>query len=570
MNKRRVFVVGNGMTKFLKPREGNPDYPIMAKQAINRALKDAGVTFDQVEQATVGYVYGDSTCGQRAVYEVGMTGIPIYNVNNNCSTGSTALYMGHNLIQGGQANCVLVVGFEKMEAGSLQMKYPDRTSPLDKHMIEMGNMRGFAKAPFAPQIFGNAGLEHQEKYGTKDEHFGKVAYKNHLHSVNNPYSQFRDKYTLDQVMKSPKIFGPLTKLQCCPTSDGAGAAVLVSEEFMKKHKLEDQAVEILGMTLTTDYTSTYKSCMNIAGFDMAKQAAKDLYKKTGVTPNEVQVIEVHDCFSANELITYEALGLCPEGKAGEFIDKGDNTYGGKYVINPSGGLISKGHPLGATGLAQCAELCWQLRGMADKRQVSGAKIALQHNLGLGGACVLALYKKNNTASGHPRPDQTSDPDKLEALEQGKCPNSGASTTESAKCPNSGDKCPNEGKAQSKSTSAPLKSEKIFASMGDLLKANGKNICAKVNAIFNFEVLRTADDKNPTSYIIDMKNSPGSIKEGKHEKPDATFTMTDDNILLMYEGKLTPQTAFLQQKMKIKGNMAAAMKFTPDLLAKPKL
>jgi len=299
--------------------------------------------------------------------------------------------------------------------------------------------------------------------------------------------------------------------------------------------------------------------------------------KTGITPKDVQVVEVHDCFSANELVTYEALGLCPEGKAGEYIDKNEFTYGGKYVVNPSGGLISKGHPLGATGFAQCAELCWQLRGMADKRQVQGAKIALQHNLGLGGACVLAVYKKYNTAKGNPRPDQTSDPDQLELMEKGQCPHSAGQTkpADGGKCPVSGKegKCPHSGESKEEtkgSSSNNLKSAKIFNSMGDLLKANGKNICTKVNAIFNFEVLKAPDDKSPTVYTIDMKNSPGCIKEGRHEKPDATFTMADENILLMHDGKLNPQQAFMQGKMKIKGNMAAAMKFTPDLMAKPKL
>jgi len=234
-----------------------------------------------------------------------------------------------------------------------------------------------------------------KKYGTKLEHFAKIAEKNHRHSENNPYSQFRDVYTLDQILKSPKVFDPLTKLQCCPTSDGAGAAILCSEDFVIKHKLFDNAIEIAGMTMTTDFPSTFeeKSMIKIVGYDMTKNAAIKAFKESGLTPNDVQVIELHDCFSSNELLSYEALGLCPEGKAGELIDRGDNTYGGKWVINPSGGLISKGHPLGATGLAQCAELCWQLRGLAEKRQVSGAKVALQHNLGLGGAAVVAIYKK---------------------------------------------------------------------------------------------------------------------------------------------------------------------------------
>jgi acetyl-CoA acetyltransferase len=183
-------------------------------------------------------------------------------------------------------------------------------------------------------------------------------------------------------------------LQCCPTSDGAAAAIVASEDFVNAHGLRDQAIEILGMTMTTDYASSYEGSMiKMVGSDMTKNGAQKVYQLSGIGPEDVDVVELHDCFSANELITYEALGLCPEGGAGEFIDSGAQTYGGKVVVNPSGGLISKGHPLGATGLAQCAELTWQLRGTADKRQVEDARIALQHNLGLGGAAVLGIYRK---------------------------------------------------------------------------------------------------------------------------------------------------------------------------------
>jgi acetyl-CoA acetyltransferase len=234
-----------------------------------------------------------------------------------------------------------------------------------------------------------------EKYGTTPDHFAKIGWKNHKHSVNNPYSQFQDEYSLEQIKAAPMVWEPLTKLQCCPTSDGAGAAILASEDFIKKHGLQAKAVEILGMAMTTDFKSTFseKSSMKLVGYDMTKEAARRVYEQSGFGPENVDVVELHDCFSANELITYEALGLCAEGKAGEFIDSGANTYGGKVVVNPSGGLISKGHPLGATGLAQCAELNWQLRNEADKRQVKDAKIALQHNLGLGGAAVVTMYRK---------------------------------------------------------------------------------------------------------------------------------------------------------------------------------
>lgn len=396
---RKVYVVGVGMTKFEKPGSKEWDYPDMAKEAGEKALADAGIAYDLVEQACVGYCYGDSTCGQRAVYTLGLTGIPIYNVNNNCATGSSALFMAKQFIEGGLADCVLALGFEKMEKGSLGVKYNDRTNPMDKQFMLMNEMRGVGAAPVAPQFFGNAGREHMERYGTTPEHFAKIGWKNHKHSVNNPYSQFQDEYSLEQIKAAPMVWEPLTKLQCCPTSDGSGAAILASEDFVRKHGLQGKAVEIVGMAMASDFKSTFdeKSSIKLVGFDMTKTAARKVFDQAGVGPENVDVVELHDCFSANELITYEALGLCPEGKAGEFIDSGANTYGGKVVVNPSGGLISKGHPLGATGLAQCAELNWQLRGQADKRQVKDAKIALQHNLGLGGVAVVTMYRKANIA-----------------------------------------------------------------------------------------------------------------------------------------------------------------------------
>jgi len=392
---RKVFVIGVGMTKFEKPGSKEWDYPDMGREAGQKALADAGIPFESVEQAAVGYCYGDSTCGERAFYELGLTGIPIYNVNNNCSTGSTALFMAKQFVEGGLAECTMAMGFEKMEKGSLGIKYTDRTTPMDKHFKLMVAERGFAKAPGAPQMFGNAGLEHMERYGTTAEQFAKIGWKNHKHSVNNPYSQFQDEYTLEQILAAPTVYGPLTKLQCCPTSDGGAAAVLASEDFVKRHKLEAKAVEIIGMAMATDLPSTFdeKSMIKLVGFDLTVKAASKVYQQSGLGPENVDVVELHDCFSCNELITYEGLGLCPVGKGGEFVDSGANTYGGKQVVNPSGGLISKGHPLGATGLAQCSELTWQLRGEAQKRQVAGAKVALQHNLGLGGAAVVAMYRK---------------------------------------------------------------------------------------------------------------------------------------------------------------------------------
>jgi sterol carrier protein 2 len=392
---RKVYVVGVGMTKFEKPGARDWDYPDMGREAGQAALADAGISYEAIDQVAVGYCYGDSTCGETAAYELGLSGVPIYNVNNNCSTGSTALFMAKQFVEGGLAECSLALGFEKMERGSLGIKFTDRQAPMKRHMLLMKELRGIAKAPVAPQVFGNAGREHMERYGTKPEHFAKIGWKNHKHSVNNPYSQFQDEYTLEEIQNAPMVYEPLTKLQCCPTSDGGAAAIVASEAFVREHGLEAKAVEILGMHMTTDMPSTFdeRSCIKIAGADMTKKAAEKVFEQSGLGPENVDVVELHDCFSCNELITYEALGLCGEGKAGDFVDSDANTYGGQVVVNPSGGLISKGHPLGATGLAQCSELTWQLRGDAEARQVDGAKIALQHNLGLGGAAVVAMYRK---------------------------------------------------------------------------------------------------------------------------------------------------------------------------------
>jgi acetyl-CoA acetyltransferase len=396
---QKVFVIGVGITKFEKPFSRDWDYPDMAREAGQMALRDAGVTFDSIEQACVGYVFGDSTRGQHAIYELGLTGIPIYNVNNNCSTGATALHMAKQFVEGGISHCVMALGFEKMQKGSLPVK-DCSTNPLTRHVTLMNELRGESDAPGAAQMFGNAGREHMEKHGTKPSSFARIGAKNHRHSVNNPYAQFQTEFSMEEVCGSPVIYDPLTKLQCCPTSDGAAAAVVASEDFVKQHGLEAQAVEIAGMGMATDLPSTFdeRSCIKLVGFDMARKAATKAYEQSGMGPEDVDVIELHDCFSVNELLTYESLGLCEEGKGGDLIDSGATTYGGRWVVNPSGGLISKGHPLGATGLAQCAELVWQLRGQAGKRQVADAKVALQENLGLGGAAVVSIYRAPRKAA----------------------------------------------------------------------------------------------------------------------------------------------------------------------------
>jgi acetyl-CoA acetyltransferase len=382
------------MTKFEKPGSREWDYPDMAREAGTKALEDAGVPYDRVEQAFVGYCYGESTSGQRAVYGLGLTGIPVVNVNNNCSTGSSALYMARQAVRGGLADCALALGFEKMEKGSLGVKYTDRTNPIDKHLMTMFEVREPEQSPFAPQMFGNAGREHMERYGSEPDHYAWIGWKNHKHSVNNPYAQFQDEYSLEDIKAAKMIHEPLTKLQCSPTSDGSACAIVASERLVDELGLWDRAVEIAGQAMVTDMPSTFeeRSSIKIVGYDMSKKAADQAYEQAGVGPDDVDVVELHDCFSANELITYEALGLAAEGEGHKLVENKDTTYGGRWVVNPSGGLISKGHPLGATGLAQCSELTWQLRGDADKRQVDGAKVGLQHNIGLGGAAVVSVYK----------------------------------------------------------------------------------------------------------------------------------------------------------------------------------
>jgi acetyl-CoA acetyltransferase len=380
------------MTKFHKP--GEKDFPELSKEAGEQALKDAGISYDKIEQAFVGYVYGESTCGQRAVYQLGLTGVPVYNVNNNCSTGSTALYLAYQAVGSGLNECVLALGFEKMERGSLGAKYTDRTHPMDRHIELMMAKQGFEAAPAAAQMFGGAGREHMERYGTTKEQLAKVAVKNRRHAVHNERSQFRVASSLEEILAAPMVFEPLTKFQCCPTSDGSAAAILCSEEFAKKHGIANP-ITIEGMAMTTDFQTTFDppSMIKMVGQDLTRAGAKQVYEQSGLGPEDVDVIELHDCFTPNELITYEGLGLCGEGQAGKLIEEDQTTYGGRWVVNPSGGLLSKGHPLGATGLAQCFELNQQLRGLCGQRQVEGAKVALQHNLGLGGACVVTLYKR---------------------------------------------------------------------------------------------------------------------------------------------------------------------------------
>ena len=385
-------VVGVGMIPFATPSRTQP-YDVMGEEATRSALADAGVDYRLIQQAYVGYVYGDSTAGQATLYRVGESGIPVVNVNNNCSTGASALWLARQAVESGSADCVLALGFEQMRRGALEVLWPDRPSPFARFEQIALAAEGPSDAPFAARYFGGAGTAYADKYGIASDTFAKIAVKARRHAANNPYAVFRDPVTVEEVLASPHIYGPLTRLQCCPPTCGAAAAVIVSEEFARAHGL-DASVAIAAQAMTTDTASSFDGdMMRLVGYDMSKAAAEQVYRKAGVSPQDLRVVELHDCFTTNELITYEAIGLTPEGTAEKFIADGDNTYGGRVVTNPSGGLLSKGHPLGATGLAQCAELVWQLRGQAGARQVEGVNLALQHNIGLGGAAVVTLYEK---------------------------------------------------------------------------------------------------------------------------------------------------------------------------------
>jgi sterol carrier protein 2 len=407
-----------------------------------------------------------------------------------------------------------------MEKGSLGAKFSDRVNPLDKHLEAMFSKHEISASPMAAQMFGNAGREHMEKYGTSAEVFARIAEKNHRHSANNPYAQFRDKYTLEQIMASPKVYHPMTKLQCCPTSDGAGVAVVVSESFVIAHGLQDKAVQIIGIGMATDTKAAFEGSMiQMVGAGMTERAAATAYAMAGVKAQDVQVIELHDCFSANELITYEGLGLCPQGQAGQLVMKGDVTYGGKWVVNPSGGLISKGHPLGATGLAQCAEICWQLRGEASARQVANATIGLQHNLGLGGACIVALYKKYK---------------------------------------------PNGASMAKNITAAGVSAENVFAMLGEELPKH-PDVVSKVQGVYQWNI--TGD--NAQKWVVDLKNGAGSVRKGEVDKCDCSITVSESDFVGMMTGTANSQQLFMQGKLKVKGAMSYAMKLGELQKLRPK-
>ncbi|UCX04476.1 lipid-transfer protein [Shewanella glacialimarina] len=386
-----IVIAGVGMTPFCKPGQHQP-YRVMAANAIKLALADAGINAKQIQQAFGAYIYGDSTCAQHAFYDVIQSGIPVINVNNNCSSGSTALYLARQAVMSGEVECALAFGFEEMQPGALGSNWQDRESPFTR-IAPVLNQFNAPDGPIALRAFGAAGRHYMDKYNVTAELFAKVAVKSRRHAMNNPYALLKMPLCAEQVLADKVIYdGYLTRLMACPPTCGAAAVIVCSDKFAKQHGISSK-VKILAQAMATDTQDSWQDPINAVGQSMTQMAAKKVYNAAGISPQDLDVIELHDCFTPNEVITYEALGLCAEGEAEKFIKQGNNTYGGQFVIGPSGGLMSKGHPIGATGLAQCAELVWHLRDQAGDRQVQGARLALQHNVGLGGAVVVTLYGK---------------------------------------------------------------------------------------------------------------------------------------------------------------------------------
>ncbi len=386
----KAIVAGVAMNKFVKPGQQEP-YRVMAADAINAAIKDAGVDPQHIQQAYASYIYGDSTSGQHAMYDAMQTGIPIFNVNNACASGSTAIYMARQAVVAGIVDCALAFGFEEMQPGALSSPWDDREVP-GKRQLDVLEKLDYTGGDGAILVFGAAGEYYLDKYDAKPDIFAQVSVKTRSHAICNPLSLFTQPLTVDEVMAAKPIYKRLTRLMACPPTCGAAAAIIVSPAFAKKHNITG-GVEIVAQAIATDMPKSWEDPINNAGQDMTRRAAAQVYEQAGMGPEAVQVIELHDCFTPNEVITYEGLGLCGDGEASKLIADGDNTHGGKWVINPSGGLMSKGHPIGATGLAQCYELVQQLRGNADKRQVENVNVALQHNLGLSGAVAVTMYQR---------------------------------------------------------------------------------------------------------------------------------------------------------------------------------
>ena len=385
---RDVYVIGVGMTPFA--RHEDKTVIDLGSWAIRDALADAGLPFEAVEAAWCGHVAQGSTAGQKVVGAVGRSGIPVMNVENACASGTTAFRGAYMQVASGLADVALAVGFERMGRGALPMpKTPGETSETPPPKPEAEKSR--KPAPPFPSLFAALFQEHSRRYGTTVEQMAKVGVKNHHHGALNPRAQYREEVTVEQVLASRAIAEPLTLLMCCPTGSGAAAALLCSEDVARQ--AGGKAVRILASTLVSEAANpTGDSLHGVVEINM--RAAATAYQLAGIEPEDVRVCELHDCFAIAEIIHYENLGFCERGEGGRFIDEGMSAIGGQVAVNPSGGLLAKGHPLGATGVAQVFEIVTQLRGEAGERQVQGARIGLTHCQGFGGATGVHIFTRS--------------------------------------------------------------------------------------------------------------------------------------------------------------------------------
>jgi acetyl-CoA acyltransferase len=372
---RDVYVVGVGMIKF--GRYPERDVHELAAEAALLALDDAGMTVRDVQLLASGnLLQASNMVGQRLLQQIGQTGIPVINVSNACATGSTAFRDAYFAVGSGEYDVAMAVGSEQMGKAGLLGGGGRRES-----------VEGILGSGLMPAVFGQAGVEHMRQYGTKPEHFAKVSVKNHRHSVKNPLSQYQVEVGLDDVMKARMVAYPNTLYMCCPTGDGAAAAIVASREVMEKYG--KKPVKVACSVLTSDpWTPRDLTLPDVN--TLTRNAAREAYERAGVGPEDLDLVELHDCFATAELLHYENLGLCKEGEAARAVDEGWFEHGGEIPVNVSGGLLSKGHPLGATGVANIYEVVMHLRGEAGARQVEGAKAGLAHVIGLGSACTIHI------------------------------------------------------------------------------------------------------------------------------------------------------------------------------------
>ena len=392
-----VWVLGVHMTRFARYPE--LDAIDLAAESVLGALADGGVVIGDVDVLAAGSLMQPPGLGQRIQKQVGQTGIPVYNVTNACATGATAVRAAVMAIKAGEAQIGLAVGVEQMGkmgllGGAGKKKEKRVFEPSGRYGAVTG-IDGYLGTATMPGVFAQAGMAYAGEHGgVSFEQFARVAYKNHLHSVLNPLAQYRKEFSLAEVMESPMMSYPNTLLMCCPTGDGAAAAVLVSGERLRQMSPEQRrrAVKLSASVLTSDPYVEWGQVQPDVN-TLTRNAAVQAYEAAGVGPEDLDLVELHDCFATAELIHYDNLGLCEPGGAGDFIDSGAPFRDGATPVNVSGGLISKGHPIGATGVANIYEVAAHLRGEAGDRQVPGAKVGLAHVIGLGSACGVHILEK---------------------------------------------------------------------------------------------------------------------------------------------------------------------------------